>query len=67
MTEPVIKDETERLRLRVYERDRELLEARVENDTLKRMITRALSVGHNEDCLFCGLKDRTLSECGCKK
>lgn len=36
---------------------------RGERDVLKTIIKQALEVGHNDDCLFCGFKDKKLSTC----
>jgi hypothetical protein len=40
----------------------EIRRLRTEVETLRDVSRRVLNVGHNNDCLFCGFKDRTASE-----
>jgi hypothetical protein len=46
-------------RQRKYEEDQKL-EAYAENAALREKVKKAIAIGHNDDCMFCGFKDKIL-------
>ena len=61
----VAKDVTEefhRNRLQMQNQRKENEALRAENARLREALEKIFALGHNDDCIFCGLKDRTAQE-----